>query len=101
MHIIMLPQRLPRNKYNRVYLIQDSVKEWLEALDLSEYTEVFHKEGYKNGDDMVNLKGLDEAQLKAIGITKKGKGSQVYFGCIVTCAYLQLTSSVCEWLLLL
>lgn len=41
-------------------------------LELSEYTELLHQEGYKEKEDIVNLKDLDEVQLKAMGITKKG-----------------------------
>jgi len=44
----------------------------LEQLDLSEYTQLFHSEGYKKKKDMDNLKDLDETQFKAMGITKKG-----------------------------
>ncbi len=48
------------------------MKAWLEHLELSEYTDLFHSEGYKEGEDMVHLKELDLAQLQQIGITKKG-----------------------------
>ena len=44
----------------------------MEHLELSEYTECFHSEGYKEDDDMVNLKDLDIPKLKALGITKTG-----------------------------
>ena len=54
------------------YLLQNSVEEWLKGLELSEYTELFHSEGYKKGHDMVNLKELDVKQLQKLGITKKG-----------------------------
>jgi hypothetical protein len=54
-------------------LPQGSVREWLESLELSEYTSLFHSEGYREGEeDMANLKELDIAQLKKMGITKKG-----------------------------
>jgi hypothetical protein len=48
------------------------VGEWLVDLQLSEYTSLFHSEGYRDGEDMVNLKELDIAELKQMGITKKG-----------------------------
>lgn len=49
------------------------MEEWLANLELSEYTQLFHREGYKSADDIVNLKDLDLAQLKSMGITKKGE----------------------------
>ncbi len=39
---------------------------------MEEYTELFHREGYKNAEDIINLKELDVTQLKAMGITKRG-----------------------------
>ena len=41
-------------------------------MEIPEYTELFHLEGYKNGEDIENLKDLKEADLKAIGISKRG-----------------------------
>ena len=55
---------------------QDSVEKWLEELQLSEYTELFHREGYKKAEDIVNLKELNVTQLQAMGIKKKGLLSQ-------------------------
>jgi hypothetical protein len=48
------------------------MREWLESLELGEYTSLFHSEGYREGEDMVSLKELDIAQLKKLGIIKKG-----------------------------
>ena len=42
-------------------------------LEIPEYTELFHLQGYKTGDDIENLKDLKDEDLKAIGISKRGK----------------------------
>ena len=55
-----------------ISILQINVKEWLRYLDLEEYVELFQQEGYKWECDMGNMKNLDEAQLKAMGINKKG-----------------------------
>ena len=45
---------------------------WLERLELCQYTDLFKHNGYETGDDIKNLKGLKESDLKAMGITKRG-----------------------------
>ncbi len=55
-----------------INVIQDSVQSWLRDIKLEEYTELFHREGYEYAEDIINLKELDVAQLKAMGITKRG-----------------------------
>ena len=49
------------------------MREWLEYLQLEEYTEIFHQEGYKFDSDLENMKALDERQLRAIGVKKRGQ----------------------------
>lgn len=39
---------------------------------MEEYAELFEQEGYKWECDMENMKNLDKAQLKAMGINKRG-----------------------------
>lgn len=46
---------------------------WLIDLELSEYAELFHREGYREAEDIINLKELDEQQLKDMGICKRGQ----------------------------
>jgi len=58
MHVFLSPQR--------------SVEEWLGRLELEEYTELFHAEGYKTEEDVENLKDLTSDELRAIGIHKRG-----------------------------
>lgn len=57
---------------DQIKLLQTTVKEWLTDLKLSEYTELFYREGYRGGIDIANLKKLDEDQMKGMGITKRG-----------------------------
>ena len=51
------------------------MESWLHVLELSEYEELFYREGYKKAEDIINLKELDRAQLVAMGITKRGQFS--------------------------
>ena len=53
-------------------LLQDSVKDWLHELEMEEYTELFHAEGYETKEDVENLKDLTTDELEAIGIHKRG-----------------------------
>ena len=53
-------------------LLQDSVEDWLHELEMEEYTELFHAEGYETKEDVENLKDLTSDELKAIGIRKRG-----------------------------
>ena len=46
--------------------------EWLNRLELSQYTDLFKHNGYEDGDDIQNLKKLKVDDLKAMGITKRG-----------------------------
>lgn len=48
------------------------VDEWLERLEIPEYAEIFHKEGYRTGEDIENLKDLKEQDLRAMGVSKRG-----------------------------
>ena len=48
---------------------------WLVGLELEEYTELFHAEGYKTEEDVENLKDLKSKELKAMGIHKRGTAS--------------------------
>ena len=56
---------------------QQDVTIWLEKLGMEEYTEVFHRAGYKTEDDVENLKELNEKELKRMGIVKMGTFSIV------------------------
>ena len=51
---------------------QRSVEEWLRRLELDEYTNLFHAEGYRTEEDVENLKDLTSEELKAIGVHKRG-----------------------------
>ena len=42
-------------------------------LEIPEYTELFHLQGYKTGNDIENLKDLKDDDLRVIGISKRGK----------------------------
>lgn len=53
-------------------IMQDSVEDWLHELEMEEYTELFHAEGYETKEDVENLKDLTSDELKAIGIRKRG-----------------------------
>ena len=46
--------------------------EWLQNLEMEEYTEVFHSAGYETESDIENLKELDDEELKKMGIVKMG-----------------------------
>ena len=46
--------------------------DWLKTLGMEEYTEVFHRAGYKTGADVENLKEIDEQELKRMRIIKMG-----------------------------
>ena len=54
------------------FLIQEDVRTWLKRLQLYEYSELFEQEGYSTGADIENLKDLQENDLKAMGISKRG-----------------------------
>ena len=58
-----------------ILLPQQSVEAWLVGLELEEYTELFHAEGYKTEEDVENLKDLTSKELKAMGINKRGTAS--------------------------
>ena len=45
---------------------------WLERLQLCEYTELFEQEGYSTFEDIENLKDLEESDLRAMGVSKRG-----------------------------
>lgn len=45
---------------------------WLSRLQLSEYTELFEREGYSTAEDIENLKDLEESDLRAMGVSKRG-----------------------------
>ena len=55
------------------------MNKWLKQLKLQEYEKCLHKEGYRTGDDIVNLKDLDKPQLEALGITKRGNNNAAFF----------------------
>ena len=40
---------------------------------MSEYEGLFRAEGYETSEDIENLKGLTEKELRGIGIIKRGK----------------------------
>ena len=48
---------------------------WLLGLELEEYTELFHAEGYRTEEDVENLKDLTSKELKGMGINKRGTAS--------------------------
>jgi hypothetical protein len=41
-------------------------------LELSQYTDLFKNNGYDHGDDIKNLNELNEDDLKAMGVSKRG-----------------------------
>ena len=57
---------------NVALLLQESVRDWLHELEMEEYTELFHAEGYETKEDIENLKDVTTDELKAIGIHKRG-----------------------------
>ena len=48
------------------------MSEWLKTLEMEEYTELFHRCGYKTDADVENLKRVDERELERMGIVKTG-----------------------------
>ena len=52
---------------------------WLKTLDMEEYEKVFHSAGYETGEDVENLKDIDDRELMKMGITKMGMFSP-FFG---------------------
>ena len=62
---------------------QQSVVEWLQRLELDEYTELFHAEGYRTEDDIENLKELTQERFVAMGIHKRGEASSMCLDCIL------------------
>ena len=59
------------------FSLQTDVANFLKSLELAEYTHLFRREGYRTLDDVENLIGLTESHLKQMGITKKGKHSNL------------------------
>lgn len=53
-------------------LSQTDIATWLTKVDLPQYTAMFHDAGYESEEDMVNLKKLDEKELRMMGISKRG-----------------------------
>jgi len=41
-------------------------------IEMPEYTALLHDAGYETEEDMVNLKMLDEKELRMMGIIKRG-----------------------------
>ena len=60
---------------------------------MDEYTDVFHRAGYKTAEDVENLKELDKKELNKMGIVKMGKlhtcNDNYYFTCIYFTAHVQ------------
>ncbi|CAI8032187.1 Chitin synthase, partial [Geodia barretti] len=52
--------------------VPPTVTDWLTTLEMEEYTEVFHRAGYKTEEDIENLKEIDDKELKRMGIVKMG-----------------------------
>jgi hypothetical protein len=50
--------------------VPPTVTDWLTTLEMEEYTEVFHRAGYKTEEDIENLKEIDDKELKRMGIVK-------------------------------
>ena len=46
--------------------------DWLQTLEMEEYTELFHAAGYWTEADVENLKEIDDTELKRMGIVKMG-----------------------------
>lgn len=70
--------------------------QWLETLEMDEYTEVFHRAGYKGNIDVENLKELNDKELRKMGILKMGnnKLKQVYiFGIQLYRSFFSIYSS--------
>ena len=60
------------NRKNYVPL-QTDIATWLNKIELPEYTAMFHDAGYETEEDMVNLKKLNEKELRMMGISKRGE----------------------------
>ena len=45
---------------------------WLQTLDMEEYEKLFHSAGYETGEDVENLKDIDDRELMKMGIIKIG-----------------------------
>ena len=58
---------------NHIAILQRDVDNWLRRLELQEYKDLFSKEGYSTADDIGNLKGLQERELREMGIHKRGE----------------------------
>jgi hypothetical protein len=56
---MVIETKVPRN-----------IPDWLEALQMEEYTEVFHRAGYSKEEDVGNLKELSERDLNRMGVVK-------------------------------
>ena len=59
-------------KESDINSLQPTVKDWLKTLEMEEYTEVFHRAGYKTEEDIENLKEIDDKELRRMGIVKMG-----------------------------
>ena len=51
---------------------QRDVDEWLRMLEMEEYTELFHAEGYRTEEDVKNVKDLKRDDFYQMGISKRG-----------------------------
>ena len=53
--------------------------DWLQQLEMEEYTDLFHAEGYRTEEDIENLKDLNAKELKKMGIHKRGMYSNYIY----------------------
>ena len=56
-----------------LYTQQRNIPDWLETLQMEEYTEVFRRAGYSREEDVENLKELNRRELNRMGVVKMGK----------------------------
>ena len=64
---------LTPSSYPPLFTQQRNIPDWLETLQMEEYTEVFRRAGYSKEEDVENLKELNRRELNRIGVVKMGK----------------------------
>ncbi len=50
-------------------------------IELPQYTTIFHDSGYETEEEIVNLKKLDEKELRMMGVSKRGQHFMNKFIC--------------------
>jgi len=64
--VVAVARQMIGEKQHPERMMDAGVCEWLQSLELDEYTESFHSAGYTTVDDLMDL---DAAQLQHIGVT--------------------------------